>query len=126
MEGQIAVLVVEDEPIVRLGAAAELEAEGFQVFEAKNADDAISVLEANTNIHILFTDIDMPGSMDGLKLSAYARNRWPPLRIVVVSGHRTVEVTDLPDGGVFYSKPYRTSDVARSMRELMSGGSPAA
>jgi hypothetical protein len=59
--------------------------------------------------------------MDGLKLSAAVRKRWPPVRIVVTSGHRMVDITDLPDGGVFFSKPYRHKDIAASFRELMSG-----
>jgi hypothetical protein len=59
----------------------------------------------------------MPGSTDGLKLSAFVRDRWPPIHIIVVSGHRVIDVVDLPDGGVSYSKPYDPVDVIRSMRE---------
>ena len=62
----------------------------------------------------------MPGSMDGLKLSAAVRDRWPPVKIVVTSGHRMIEVTDLPDGSVFFSKPYQHDLVVSSMRELLS------
>jgi two-component system, response regulator PdtaR len=120
MAPTIAVLVVEDEALVRMDMAMQLSAEGFRVFEAANADEAIHILEKNAEIHILFTDIDMPGSMDGLKLSAFVRDRWPPIHIIVVSGHRIIDVVDLPDGGVFYSKPYDPTDVIRSMRELVS------
>jgi CheY-like chemotaxis protein len=67
----------------------------------------------------MFTDIDMPGSMDGLKLSAAVRNRWPPIRIIVTSGHKIVEVTDLPDGSMFFSKPYHHPHISASMRELL-------
>jgi CheY-like chemotaxis protein len=117
---QIVVLVVEDEPLIRFDIVAQLEDDGFCVFQAKNADDAIALLLAEPSIRILFTDIDMPGSMDGLRLSAAVRQRWPPIRIIVTSGHRQVEITDLPDGSVFFSKPYRHHDVVASMRELIS------
>jgi CheY-like chemotaxis protein len=78
------------------------------------------VLEADSDIHILFTDIDMPGSMDGLKLSEYVRDRWPPVRIVVTSGHRMVDIVDLPDGSTFYSKPYDQAGVAQSFRDMLA------
>ncbi|MEO7223932.1 MAG: response regulator [Devosia sp.] len=120
MRQNIKVLIVEDEALTRLLVADFLKADGFEVFEAGNATEAIAVLEAHTDIHILFTDIDMPGSMDGLMLSAFVRDRWPPVRIVLTSGHRLVDILDLPDGGMFYSKPYDQVEVARSFREMMS------
>jgi CheY-like chemotaxis protein len=104
----ITILVVDDEPLVLMSTVDFLQDEGFEVLEAGNADEAIALLETNPAISILFTDVDMPGSMDGLKLSAAVRKRWPPVRIVVTSGHRIVDITDLPDGGVFFSKPYRS------------------
>lgn len=113
------VLIVEDEPILRLNLAWHLEDEGFDVSEAGNADEAIAVLERRPEIRLIFTDIDMPGSMDGLKLSAYVRDRWPPVRIIITSGKRPVEVTDLPDGAMFFSKPYSLEAVAAAMRELV-------
>jgi CheY-like chemotaxis protein len=113
------VLVVEDEALVRMVIVDYLADEGFDVVEAANADQAIAILEATPDLHILFTDIDMPGSMDGLKLSAFVRDRWPPVRIVITSGHRMVDIVDLPDGGVFYSKPYDQAEVVRSFREMM-------
>ena len=116
----VAVLVVEDEAIIRMNATLFLEEEGFEVHEAASADEAIAVLTANPQIHILFTDIDMPGSMDGLKLSAFVKDRWPPVRIVVTSGKRMVEITDLPDGSVFFAKPYELKALASSIRELVA------
>lgn len=118
MEPKTVVLVVEDEALVRMDIVSHLEDEGFIVLEADNADAAIVILEANRDVAILFTDIDMPGSMDGLKLSAAVRNRWPPVKIVVTSGHRQVEITDMPNGSVFHAKPYRYADVIASFREL--------
>lgn len=122
MISTISVLVVEDEALVRMDVSHRLSEDGFEVYEAATADDAIRLLEAHSGIQILFTDIDMPGTMDGLKLSAYVRDRWPPVRIVVTSGHRKVDVVDLPDGGVFYSKPYNYTEVAQSFRELAAFG----
>ncbi len=98
----IAVLVVEDEAVILLVAKIFLEDEGFEVFEAGNAAEAIAILTERPEIHILFTDIDMPGSMNGLKLSAFVRDRWPPVRIIITSGKRMVEVTDLPHGSLFF------------------------
>ena len=120
MTGQTAVLVVEDEALIRMDVVDQLEDEGFLVFEAANADQAIAILAAQPSIQILFTDIDMPGSMDGLKLAAAVRDRWPPVKIIVTSGYRTVEITDLPDGSVFFSKPYHHAGVVESIREMLA------
>lgn len=81
---RIAVLVVEDELLVRMDIADYLIGDGFEVFEAGNAVDAIALLEANPHIQVLFTDIDMPGGMDGLMLAVAVRHRWPPIEIVVI------------------------------------------
>jgi CheY-like chemotaxis protein len=84
------VLVVEDEPLVRMDMADCLTDEGFEVIEASDADEAIKALEADGRIRLLFTDVDMPGTMDGLKLARFVADRWPPVRIIVTSGHRLV------------------------------------
>ena len=120
MSNKIAVLIVEDEPLVRMDVFDQLEDEGYRVFEAATADQAIAILEAEPSIRLLFTDIDMPGSMDGLKLAAAVHDRWPPVKIVVTSGHRRVDVADLPDGSVFFSKPYRHKAVVASFHELLA------
>ena len=78
MSDRVSVLVVEDEPIILMDIADQLEGEGFDVFKAENADVAIAILDDNPSIRLIFTDIDMPGSMDGLKLAAAVRERWPP------------------------------------------------
>jgi len=114
------ILVVEDEPLLRMDIADHLTDQGYAVHEAGNADEAILILEGNRNIRLIVTDIDMPGSMDGLKLASAVRDRWPPVKIIVVSGHRMVEITDLPDGSIFFSKPYLPSKIVESMRELLS------
>jgi CheY-like chemotaxis protein len=119
MSEEIAVLVVEDEPLIRIDVVGQLEDEGYRVFEAATADQAIGILEDEPSIRLLFTDIDMPGSMDGLKLAAAVRDRWPPVKIVVTSGHRSIDAADIPDGSVFFSKPYRHKAVVESFRELL-------
>ncbi|RYX93269.1 MAG: response regulator [Bradyrhizobiaceae bacterium] len=105
--GAAVVLVVEDDPLLRMNAVDMIEDAGFEALEAPDADVAISVLEARTDIRLIFTDIDMPGSMDGLALAHAVANRWPPVRIIATSGHFKVSETDLPTGGKFIPKPYR-------------------
>ena len=119
MTEKIAVLVVEDEPLTRMDVVDQLEEAGFKVVQAANADLAIKILEANPAIRVLFTDIDMPGSMDGLKLAAAVRDRWPPIRIVVTSGHRKIDMGALPPEARFFSKPYNMNDVASIMRMMV-------
>lgn len=80
------VLIVEDEILVREIIQTELEEAGYDVIVANNADAAVAILEARGDIHLVFTDIDMPGSMDGLKLAACVRDRWPPIHIVITTG----------------------------------------
>lgn len=116
---QPVVLVVEDEALVRMDVAEHLAEQGYEVVEAANADEAIAILERDRRIRLVFTDVDMPGSMDGLKLAAAVADRWPPVRIIVASGHRIVEITDIPDGSVFFSKPYRYGEIVASIRELL-------
>ncbi|UOK70395.1 response regulator [Ancylobacter polymorphus] len=117
----IAVLVVEDEPLVRFDIADYLAENGFEVHEAASADQALAILEAIPAIRLVFTDIDMPGSMDGLKLSAAVRKRWPPVQIIVTSGNRIAAAADMPEGSLFFAKPYRPADIARSMQGLLAG-----
>ena len=118
MTDRIAVLVVEDEPLILLDVVFQLEAEGFRVYEATNADIAIELLIAHSDIRVVFTDIDMPGSMDGLKLAAAVRDRWPPVRIIVTSGRRPAGEAELPIGSVFFRKPYEHKSIAQSIRDM--------
>lgn len=118
MNELVAVLVVEDEPLILIDIAFQLEAEGFKVYEATTADEAIDLLSIHTDIHVIFTDIDMPGSMDGLKLAAAVRDRWPPVRIIVTSGRQVVGEAMMPSGSIFVKKPYDHQSIARTIREL--------
>ena len=96
-----AILIVEDEALVRLCAVRMIEDAGFEVIEAANADEAIRILESRNDIRVVFTDIHMPGSIDGLKLAHAVRNRWPPIKIIVTSGRELITEHDLPEGGRF-------------------------
>ncbi len=111
----VMVLVVEDEALLLFSIAEDLRAEGFEALEASNADEAVRLIEANPRIEFLFTDIDMPGSMDGLKLAAAVRNRWPPIKIIVTSGKAKPRDEDLPDG-IFVSKPYVAHGVVAAFK----------
>ena len=116
--GGVVVLVVEDEPLIRLNAVAMIEDAGFEVLEAANADEAILILENRSDIRIVFTDVHMPGSMDGLRLAHAVRDRWPPIKLIVTSGQMMVPESELPTGGRFFSKPYRPSELSRVLNEL--------
>jgi CheY-like chemotaxis protein len=112
------ILIVEDEFLLRLDSAETIENAGFEAIQAANADEAIAILQARPDIHVVFTDIQMPGSMDGLKLARFVRDRWPPIKIVATSGRVTVDDDDLPDGSVFLPKPYRGAQVVAILRQL--------
>lgn len=116
--GGVVVLVVEDEPLIRLGAVAMIEDAGFEVVEAENADEAILILENRNDIRIVFTDVHMPGSMDGLRLAHAIRNRWPRIKLIVTSGQMMLPESELPTGGRFFSKPYQPSELSLVWNEL--------
>jgi two-component system, response regulator PdtaR len=112
------VLIVEDELLLRLGAAEMVTAAGFDVVEACDADKAIAILESHPNIHSVFTDIQMPGPMDGIKLLAFIRRRWPPIKLVITSGRVTLREGELPEGAVFIGKPYTFAGLSAVLRDL--------
>ncbi|MET0312901.1 MAG: response regulator, partial [Hansschlegelia sp.] len=98
---RVVVLVVEDDPIVRMGAVAIADEAGCRTYAAENADDAIKALETHPDITLLFTDIDMPGTIDGLELAEVVHARWPDIKLIVTSGHTVVPNEELPDDGRF-------------------------
>lgn len=109
------VLVVEDEALLLFTIADDLREAGFKVFEATNAAAAIRMIEAVGHIDVLFTDVDMPGGMDGLTLAGTVRERWPETGLVITSGHVNLKQADLPPGGRFISKPYTPQDVVAAI-----------
>jgi len=112
------VLIVEDEALVRMTALDMIEEAGFEILEATNADEAILLLEARRDITVVFTDIEMPGSMNGLRLAEAVRDRWPPVKIIATSGHYVVRDGDLPSGGLFLAKPYSLNQIPSALREI--------
>jgi two-component system, response regulator PdtaR len=113
------ILVVEDEPFVRMDAIETLEGAGYRVIEAANADEAIAILEQRDDISLVLTDIQMPGSMDGLKLAATIHNRWPPIALIVTSGRNFIPRRDLPEYGQFLPKPYNESRLVEAIRAAL-------
>lgn len=112
------VLIVEDDALLRMLAVEIVEEAGFMAIEAADADEAITLLECRSDIALLLTDIDMPGSMNGLKLAHAVRNRWPPVKILVVSGRVRPRPSDLPLGSRFLAKPYETAALVEGLRAL--------
>jgi CheY-like chemotaxis protein len=105
------VLVVEDEGFIRMLAADILQDEGFTVLEVATADEAWPILESRSDIGVLFTDVNMPGSMDGLTLAARVAERWPRIRLVLTSGRQGLSIDQVPDHGQFVQKPYHQRDL---------------
>jgi two-component system, response regulator PdtaR len=110
------ILAVEDEPLVLMMAIDVIEEAGFDALPARNADEAIAILESRDDIAIIFTDINMPGSMDGLKLAHAVRARWPPIKIIVTSARGIIDA--LPERCRFLPKPYIAADLSRAICEL--------
>jgi CheY-like chemotaxis protein len=100
------ILVVDDETIVRMGAVDLLQEAGHTVIEADSADAAIVILEGRTDIEVVFSDVRMPGTMDGVRLMHVIRLRWPPIRLILTSGTPVPGPSELPQGTSFFPKPY--------------------
>ena len=124
MTRECTVLVVEDEPLIRSHLIGILEDMGCKTYEAGSAAEAISILERNSEITVVFTDVQMPGTMDGIALAQYVRKRWPPTIIVVSSGKTPPAPGALPEDIPFVAKPYedhRLSEVIGHVRERLAG-----
>jgi DNA-binding NtrC family response regulator len=116
------VLVVEDEMVLRMRAVDIVEDAGFVPVEAVSADQAINILESRDDISLLFTDIQMPGSMDGLKLAHAAHSRWPHIKIILVSGQIAVTDADKPDDSKFFPKPLEVQQMITELQEMVGKG----
>jgi CheY-like chemotaxis protein len=113
------VLVVEDETLTRMSTIAMVEEAGFEAVGVSNADEALSVLETRDDIRAVFTDVQMPGSMDGLGLIRLVRDRWPAVAGLVSSGKSSITETDLPSGVRFFAKPYLPFQIEAALRQLI-------
>ena len=116
--GPVSVLVVEDEALIRMSVVDELEDAGFKVMEAGSSEEALRILNQTPDLRAIFTDIDMPGSMDGLKLAKLVRETQPDVAIILTSGYLKIPKNDLPGKVPFISKPYEIDLVVNHIREL--------
>lgn len=117
---RIAVLVVEDEVLIRMDFADQLRAAGYETHEASNSAEAIAILELHPEIRAVFTDVQMPGDMDGLQLSHYVRERWPPTVIVVCSANQLPSPDVLPSDASFVAKPFESDAVDAMLSHVRS------
>ena len=117
---RISVLLVEDEALIRILGVDMLEDAGFVVFEAVGADEAMVILAEQDGIDLLFSDIDMPGSMDGLELARLVHQRWPDVRILLTSGHHRLAESALPDGGRFLRKHWTQASMIEKVQSTLA------
>ena len=113
------ILVVEDEMLLRMRAVDMVEDAGYTPVEAVNADEAVAILESRSDIALLLTDIQMPGSMDGLQLAHTVHERWPPIRIILVSGQLKLANIDIPTDSLFFGKPIEAGMMIAQMRTMI-------
>lgn len=113
------VLVVEDEPVLRLDAISMVEDAGFEAVEAWSSADAIRLLEERLDIRLVYMDLDMPRSRKGIEIAAVIRERWPPIEIILTAAYFTRESVRLPERAEFYSKPINRGEVVGAMRRLL-------
>jgi len=117
-DGMSVILTVEDEFFISEYLRLLLEVAGYEVIPTYCADEAIAVLERRSDVHTIITDINMPGSMDGLRLAAAVRERWPPIKIIVVTGHKPPELDELPSDSLLVAKPYTAERMIAAVSEL--------
>jgi len=116
------VLVVEDEIVLRMRAVDIVEDAGFTAVEAVNADEAMAILESRSDISLLFSDIQMPGTMDGLKLAHAVHDRWPSIKIILVSGQIKVSDEDKPVDSRFFGKPLEDKKMITEIQAMVGAG----
>ena len=116
------VLVVEDELVLRLRALDIVEDAGFTAIEAVNADEALLILESRADISLLFTDIQMPGSIDGLMLAQAVHKRWPAIKIILVSGQVKLSEADKPTDSRFFGKPLEVKQMIAELQKMVGAG----
>jgi len=116
---KMTVLVVEDDVLVRMHGIDIFEEAGFTVIEADNAHEALTILGEGAQVHMLFSDIDMPGSIDGLELARIVHERWPRIHLLVTSGHHRLNDADVPGLGRFVRKPWQTEAIMTGVAGLV-------
>jgi two-component system, response regulator PdtaR len=113
------VLIVEDESLVRMLAVIVAEDNGFEVLSAATADEAIKILESRSDVRLVFKDVNMPGSMNGLRLAHAIRGRWPPVELLVTSAVGNITAKDLPERGRFLAKPYDVAALSEAFQQML-------
>ena len=113
------VLIVEDEMLLRMRAVDMVEDAGFTPVEAVDADEAVAILESRSDVALLFTDIQIPGIMDGLKLAHAVHERWPPIKIILVSGRLQPASVDIPADSRFFGKPLEAKEMIAEMQSMI-------
>jgi DNA-binding NtrC family response regulator len=113
------ILVVEDEMLLRMRAVDMVEDAGYTSVEAVDADEAVAILESRSDIALLFTDIQMPGSMDGLALAHSVHKRWPPIKIILVSGQLKLSGSEIPPDSRFFGKPLEANEMIAEIRDMI-------
>jgi CheY-like chemotaxis protein len=116
----VVVLIVEDEMLLRMRAVDMVEDAGFTSVEAVDADEAVAILEARSDVALMITDIQMPGSMDGLQLAHTVHQRWPSIRIILVSGQLNLADADIPPDSRFFGKPLDTAKMIVQIRTMIN------
>jgi DNA-binding NtrC family response regulator len=114
------VLIVQEELLLRMDIVETFEAAGFKVFQVGTAEEAIEVLQREPTIRVVFTDIDLPGTMDGLALAHYVRQRWPPTILLVGSGRIPLDTAVLPSRAKFVAKPYGKGRLAEAIQGALN------
>jgi two-component system, response regulator PdtaR len=113
------ILVVEDEALIRIWATDLLEENGFSVLEAKDADAALKLLQSRHDVKLLFTDVQMPGSLNGMELAREVHSRWPHILLVITSGRERPTRAQIPDDGRFVAKPYSGEELLGQIKDLI-------
>jgi DNA-binding NtrC family response regulator len=113
------ILVVDDEPLIRFSAIDVLESEGYEAIEAANADEALVFINRRDDIDVVFTDVNMPGSLDGIQLAQRARAIRPKMGIIITSGMVRLLEPSLPPETVFFPKPYQFDKLLGSIRKML-------
>jgi CheY-like chemotaxis protein len=114
------VLIVQEELVIRMDVVEAFETGGFKIFEADTAENGIDFLQREPTIRVVFTDVDLPGTMDGLTLAHYVRHRWPPTILLVGSARAVLDTGSLPSKARFVRKPYGSGNLAEAVLVALS------
>ena len=115
----LVVLVVEDEMMLRMRVVDMVEDAGYVPVEAVDADEAMAILQSRSDIVLMLTDVQMPGSMNGLQLAHAVHERWPPIKIILASGQLKLSGSDIPQDSRFFGKPLQSDEIIAEMREML-------